>query len=435
MLFAGTSAFAQQSEFLLNVPASADTEAAYTAGVNSGARAIAGPYDLDGDGNFEVLLADYTGGGRVHVIENRGADTWELVYTTPWLDSTASTNNIRAVIGADLDGDSFGEILFLAGRSVVDTLNTDIPPGLYVFENVGNDDYGTAPATIYEFGDDLPDRWRTEQMDVFDFDGDGIEELLIPNNGGDNRYDNWYALSVTGDIGSGFDVWSQEFRISSRATEDFDPVGRGGGSPYAIHGADLNGDGNFDFAMHSWNNFNFTNGTAVGADAYSFPDATALNINLAPGSGDHVSLFGGTVVDIDGDGNDEVFFPTFQTGNVSILNYNDDEDVLQVTQDNFVLDIVPGLTSLGITSGDLDGDGSPELIASGPSYTASSYDAGNSPTFVHVVEFNGGDVEDPANYTVATPLIRRSLRHGRDQFQHGKQRFRWCDDHVSRKRS
>ena len=66
-------------------------------------------------------------------------------------------------------------------------------------------------------------------MDILDVDGDGQEEFLMANNGGDNRYDNWYVISVTGDIGTGFEVWSEEVRLSSRATEEFDDVARGGG--------------------------------------------------------------------------------------------------------------------------------------------------------------------------------------------------------------
>ncbi len=402
-MFAGIS-YAQQSEFLLNVPNSDDATAGYFTGTQSGARAIAGPYDLDADGLFEVLLSDYTGGGRVHVIENVSADTWELVYTTPWLDSTGTTNNIRSVTGGDLDGDGFGEIIFFAGRGYSETNPNvaELPAGLYVFENTGDNDYGTEPATIYEFDGDLPDRWRTEQFDLFDIDGDGIEEIMFGNNGGDNRYDNWYVLSVTGDIGTGFDVWNTEVRLSSRATEEFDPVGRGSGSAYGIHAADLDGDGSFEISMQAWNSFNLINADVTGADTYVAPADGALNgfLQASAGLGDWVSLFGGTVVDIDGNGDDEVFYPVFQTGNVAILNYEDGEDVLQVTMDNVNLEAIPGLTSLGITSGDLDNDGNMELIGAGPAFTSSSFDAGNSPTWVRVAEYVGGDPEDASSYFI-----------------------------------
>ena len=387
---------AQQSEFLLTIPNSDDLTQGYATGLHSGARGIAGPYDLDNDGLYEVLVADYTGGGRVHVIENVSADTWELVFSTPWNDSTASSQNARDMVGADLDGDGFGEIVVLQGGSYSAT-NPNIgtlPPGLYVYEHTGTDnDYGTAAASIYEFDGDLPDRFRSDQIDAFDIDGDGIEEVMFPNNGGTgfNQYDNWYILSVTGDIGTGFETWVQEARISSRASEAFDPVNRGGGSPASIHPADLDGDGTFELSLASWNNYNFTNGDVTGADAYAFPDENATNVFINAATVDHVALFGGVVVDIDGNGDDEIFYPRWSGGSASLLNYEATEDAMQITTDNFILDILPDFTALGITTGDLDGDGQYELIG-----------AGSAPNWLKIAEYRGGDVEDPMSYSIET---------------------------------
>ncbi|MEM8486282.1 MAG: FG-GAP-like repeat-containing protein [Bacteroidota bacterium] len=388
---------AQQVEFELGLPVSDNIMDGYAAGIQSGARDVAGPFDLDADGLYEVLVADYTGGGRVHVIENVSADTWELVYSTPWMDSTGTTNNIRAIAGGDLDGDGFGEIVFLSGRNFDEA--TTFATGLFVFENTADNDYGSAPAAIYEFNDDLPDRWRTEVLDIYDVDGDGTEELLMSNNGSDNRYDNWYIISAS-DIGNGFDVWTEEVRLSSRATEDFDPVGRGGGSAYAAHPADLDGDGNLEVVLHSWNSFNFTNISTDGQGGYVIPDAAAANLSLNVTSpDDQVSFFGGVVVDIDGNGDDEVFFPNLQTGAVTVMNYESGEDVLQLTMDNFSVGVIPGFSSLGITAGDLDGDGFMELIGTGPGYAGSNFGNGEAAAWVNVVEFNGGDPEDPASYS------------------------------------
>ncbi|MFQ5570755.1 MAG: FG-GAP-like repeat-containing protein [Rhodothermales bacterium] len=404
LLFAG-SALGQPIEHALNLPLSEDFFAPFSVGIHSGARTVAGPYDLDGDGLTEVLVSDYTGGGRVHVVENVGIDTWELVFSTPPLDSTATTNNIRVITGGDLDNDGNGEILFLSGRNF-SQFNPDIanrPPGLYVFENVGDNDYGTAPASIYDFPTDPPDRWRAEQMSAVDVDGDGFQEVLFGNNGSNGRYDNWYVLSVTGDIGTGFETWVEELRLSSRAGEDFDPVNRGGGSPYGIVAADLDGDGTKEIAMQSWNNYNFTNVDVTGPDTYVAPGEGAPNAFLRATAADQVAFFGCIAVDINQDGDDEVFCPNLQTGDVSLLNYETGEDPLQVTTDNVVVDLIPTLSGLGIGAGDLDNDGNMELFGTGPSYTAASKTAGNLPTLVRMAEFQGGiggDPEDPANYEV-----------------------------------
>ncbi|MEM1271816.1 MAG: FG-GAP-like repeat-containing protein, partial [Bacteroidota bacterium] len=400
LAFMATTAWAQDTEYLLNVPNADDPLGAYATGLHSGARDISGPHDLDNDGQPEILLADYTGGGRVHVIENRGADTWELVFTTPVLDSTSTTNNMRAVAAGDLDGDGFGEIVFLAGRGYSEfNPNADTyVPGLYVFEAQGDDNYGDAPASIYAFDDDLPDRWRAERIRVMDVDGDDVQEVMFGNNGGDNRYDNWYVLSVSGDIGSGFEFWTVELRLSSRGSEEFDPVTRGGGSPYDIIPADVNGDGQMDLVMHSWNNYNFTMATATGADAYVAGDSTAANVFVQASDADQVAFFGGTPVDLDGDGNDEVVFGNLQSADVSVINFDEGASALEITADNVGLGIIEDLTALGIAHGDLDGDGQMEIFGSGPGYSAEAFADGEMPAFVRATEFIGGDVLDPASY-------------------------------------
>ncbi|MEX0748064.1 MAG: VCBS repeat-containing protein, partial [Rhodothermales bacterium] len=391
------TASAQEREYLLDVPVTEEFTAPYNIGIHSGARAVVGPVDLDGDGNLEVLVSDYTGGGRVHVIENVGVDTWEWAYSTPWLDSTATTGNIRSIAAGDLDNDGMGEILFFGGRSY--SANTGLQIGLYAFEFNGTD-FGDAPASIYEFGDHLPDRWQMESIIIQDIDNDGVDELMFGNNGSANAHDNWYILSVTGDIGSGFEVWTEEARLSSRASDAFDPVNRGGGSAYYIAPGDFNGDGVTDLTLHSWNSLNFTTGQVTGPDTYVFPQEGAANGWIQATASDWVSFFGGTVVDIDGDGNDEVFYPVLQSGGVALINYDEGENTLEITADNVIYPIVSDFSTLGITSGDLDGDGHMEIIGSGRAFTGAAFGNGDTPTWIRIAEYNGGVVEDPASYSI-----------------------------------
>jgi len=189
-LFAG-NAFGQQTDYTFTLERTDDTNAPF-AGLHEGVRTVAGPFDLDNDGQKEVLVSDYTGGGRVHVIETTGPNTWELVYSTPWLDDSPAGNlaNNRAMAGGDLDGDGFGEIVFFSGcksqsisvgqycGDVHPFDNPDYPAGLYVFEFTGvDDDYGSQPATIYEI--DGVDRFQMEQMTIADIDNDGDAELFF----------------------------------------------------------------------------------------------------------------------------------------------------------------------------------------------------------------------------------------------------------------
>jgi len=405
LLLGAVTTVSAQTEYVLKVPVTGLLADPYSPD-HSGARDVSGPHDLDGDGLMEVLVADYSGGGRVHVIENVSPNVWEWVYSTPVLDPTPTTNNIRAIAGGDMDGDGHGEIIFHSGRGFAEEA-----PGIYVFEHTGNDnDYGTEPAVVFDMGADLPDRWRAEQMDAVDVDGDGLDELLWGNNGSASAFDAWYVNGVLGDIGSGFEVLTFEALYTSRSLGG-DATNRGGGSPYGIEAADLNGDGVTDIAMQSWNNFNFTNATTNGADTYIAPDTLAENAYLNAAESDYVAFFGCEAADVDGNGDDEVFCPNLDTATLSVLNYEEGEDILKVLPENVGLDIVESFSSLGITAGDIDGDGHVELIGSGPSYTAGARGADEGPKWIRILDFTGptgdaavpNEVENGANYSMRIP--------------------------------
>ena len=405
-----SSAYAQKTDFVwtpdpvmgfgVNPLTQQPNPPAYMPGAHSGARSVAGPYDLDGDGKTDIIVSDYTGGGRIHMLESVGTDTWELVWSSPFLDSTGTTNNARGIVGGDLDGDGFGEVYAFAGRgySPTNPFAAIIRPALIALEAVGDNEFSTIPS-LYEFDGDLPDRWRTEQMTITDVDGDGANEMLFGNNGADNRYDSWYVISAT-DIGTTFTAWLEEARWSSRASEDFDPVNRGGGSAYGITPANLDGGSEMEIAMMSWNNLNFTNARASGPNTYVAPTASDTAAFRHASPGDHVALFGCTAVDMDGNGDDEVYCPNLQTSEVTLLNYEAGENALEVNAFNLVYGLIPAMSGLGLTAGDIDKDGRPELIGSGPSYTAAAFNAGNPPVWARIADYNEGDVEDPANYSV-----------------------------------
>jgi hypothetical protein len=396
-LFVG-NAFGQSTDYSFKVERSTDPHAPFPPS-HSGVRTVDGPFDLDGDGKMEVLVSDYTGGGRVHVLESIGPDQWEHVYSTPWLDDYSATNNGRAIGGGDMDGDGKGEIYFFSGYNFVE--GSKYPVGLYVFEFTGTDnDYGTEPATVYQMGADQPNRWRQEQIIVEDIDNDGRSEMMFGNNG-NNAGDNWWIISVQGDIGSGFETWSNEAYINSRT-----PVNRGGGSPYGILAADLDGNGINEIVLSSWNNNNISLGQATGADTYFWPDGAQGPhwAHMNPTS-DTVPLFGILKVDIDGDGNEEVYGSEYNSGNVWVVNYSPGENVFAITEDNYKLGVVPGLSSLGLAAGDLDGDGNMDLIGSGAAFSHNQYNDGKDPNWVNIVEFIGGDPEDPAAYSPITQVF------------------------------
>lgn len=405
-VFAG-NADAQELEFVFS-PEGDELTDPFASGLQNGARGISGPWDLDGDGNVEILVAQHNGaGGRIHVIENQGVNSWELVYSTAFIDSTDNSNNARYAIGADLDGDGRGEIVYVSGSGYDIDANPDYTMGVYVWEYDGNgtDHYGDRPATIgnfYEIDPEIgtnPTFVHAQKLQALDIDGDGQQELLVPANA-PNDHDVFYVLSVSGEFatdeaGTGFASWNVESAINPRSDADV----FGGGSPTDMLAADLDGDGQYEISYHSWNNFNFFNGMVVGDSEVLLPTADTPGSHLAATDEDHVALFGGVVADIDDDGNDEVFYPNFFTGHIAVMDYSPGDDVLSIGENNFALEVIANGGAGGVAIGDVDGDGRPEIIAGGSGYTAANYNQGLPSEYIRITEFNGGDPKDPANYS------------------------------------
>src|SRR5690606_25355669 len=149
---------------------------------------------------------------------------------------------------------------FLSGsRWNADTLG--LPPGLFIFESTGSDnDFGVAPAFVCEFNG-ISGEYVAEQFQVADVDGDGRQAILLPGNpagpypGGGSAHDLFYIFSVgqsfePGGYATSFASCNEELTLARGATASdngyFDFNFLGGGSPYAMHAADLDGDGTLE---------------------------------------------------------------------------------------------------------------------------------------------------------------------------------------------
>ncbi len=377
----------------------------YALGLQGGAPSVVGPADLDNDGNIEVILSDYSGGGRVHILESSGVDTWELIYSSPTLNPTSGTTaNARGVGFGDLDGDDLGEFYIFLGYDIdaSSPIKGVIPgPRLVVLEAMGDNLFANLP-NVWDFDGSIPDRFLTEQITTADVDGDGIEELLFGNNGEDNIYDSWYVINAQS-LGTPFAAFEQEARWTTRS-DSIDSVDRGGGSPFGIVPADLDGDNSYELALTSWNNLNFTNVDVTGINTYTAPSGE--NAFYMASDFNDVAYFGCTVVDMDRNGDDEVYCPSYEHS-VALINYEDGENPLEITSENVVYplkgfpSVESGLNYWGLTHGDIDKDGVPELIGSGDPYTPEDYQAGSTPKWVRIWDYDGeGDIENPESYKI-----------------------------------
>ncbi len=362
--------------------------------VLSGLNSIRGVYyhpDPFGTGQSAIVATNYNEDGLVHLFVNVGNDSLELVWTSPKVDQNGGGSTPRYPLMGDLDNDGLIEIMYYSNRN-----------GIYIYEWDGQ-------AGSYNFGDHYAQLigdavfegtpGKNEYMEVLDIDGDGQNELITCHDAGSGSNDDgFYIISadgnwVTGNPGfSGFIVEKEILR------RDYPQYGFSGGTPYGMFSAQFDGDGNKEILLHNWNNKNVSPMVVPAADTYELADTTNGNQNLMLFDFDQVALFGAIATDIDNDGREEVYMPTYNTGYIiHMIHYETGDNVREITPDNvFNLELINGADTLvkgasfGYGYGDIDADGKPNL------YFSSSY-----PSNVVTAEFQGGDKTDPANWEIS----------------------------------
>lgn len=390
--------------------------------------------DLDKDGKPEIFVTDYTKSGRVHAFQAVGNDTLEWIWSSPRLDTltglpygVGGVSTPRTIRHGDMDGDGRGEIIFPRGSSTGgflifewDGVNGShkfgTKPSAFIPANVPyGPNFGGLAGTPNEGGLQL----TVEQFEVMDVDGDGVQELVTPKNLGGTVNDDFLVISAVGQWefeDQGFASFQIEGSAGRQASVKF-----GGGSPYAIHPADLDGDGKLELVCHNWQELDYWVIKVTGADTYVLPDTTGGTsrgnqyFNITPGL-DYVALFGGIVADLDKDNNQEVYLPLYSSldpqydGSLFVINYKPGDDVQKADSSHVgraMAAVSQSTTGTPISSftgvvADLDGNGKQEILI------GSSY-----PSNVVGVEYNGsGSIQDAANYTRKVYYTGESTTYG-----------------------
>ena len=370
----------------------------------SSIRAVAFGNDVDHDGKREIAATNYGYQGFVHVFEAVGDDSLALVWSSPELTSGGGGSTPRVVLFADLDNDGKQEVIYQSSGN-----------GIFIFEwdgVTGSDNYGTEPSQVINAPGFLTDATGSvEYMEVRDVDGDGSNELLVAYNGASNADDNYYIISAAGDWNTndpGFSSFNVEYL--GKRTEGGNWA-LDGGTPYAMISANFDGTGNPEILIHNWNLKNVTVLRATGADTYALADT-----NVFLSTSDDVALMGGIACDIDGDGRDEVYLPTWYGSNtasthagvIDMIHYESGSDVSHIDSASNVttLDLTGVIgapdpsqaysaNTLGMGWGDIDGNGKKNIYVSG------IYFGGTVGFNLASLEFQGGDKTNPANWTAS----------------------------------
>ncbi len=266
-LFFSLSVFAQgpaegENEYRLSaVNPRANINSTDTLDANAGRGVhVASNPDLDGDGLPEILVTNYSDGGRIFVYEVIGNDRMELVWTSKKLSELGGGGSTpRSVTTGDFDNNGLQEIIFPVGYFAADSAEFETR-GIYIYEHTGNDnEYGTEPVHKIAFEDidtlfaDV-NTGRTESgLRVQDIDGDGKSEMLFPPRSFSFNVAKLYILEVeSGSFVNGDAVIENEYTYEAMVqVQDIFPDGY---VPVGTEIGDVDGDDKDEIVVAGWQN-------------------------------------------------------------------------------------------------------------------------------------------------------------------------------------
>jgi hypothetical protein len=286
--------------------------------------------DLDGDGKAEIAIAYEFGmnepkRGKL-LLATQGADL-----QAPWtVKPIADVGSIHRLRWGDVDGDKHLDLVVapLFGPEAAPPAYNQSPAHIVVFK----DSYALRPGEWAS--ESVGERPVVHGIKVLDFDGDGRAEILTADNFGVALFDRepglggkWVSRPLTsGAPGSAPKRGSSEIQVGrladgTRFLATIDPW----------HGTDV--------------------AVCLASGSASFGPREVLDTSLKDGH----ALW---VADVDGDGDDEVF-AGYRGPGTSLLAFDHDGKGWNRT----VVD--PAIAAQDLRGGDLDGDGTPDLVAIG----------------------------------------------------------------------
>lgn len=341
--------------------------------------------DFDGDGWPEIYACNTNFIDRpeeliprLYKFEWNGTD-WEMVWMTE--SDIPLQNTWPALAWGDLDDDGKPEIYWGPVNYTDASINPN-PARILVYEypgdgsdNMGVDDGfgGFLPNASFTLVNQDMFNLRPLRFIIDDVDGDGDDEIIFVDRAAASGDWHFGVVSVDDipDDGSGLETWT----VEANGLGDFILAGTGNKWDLAV----LN---NY---IYLWDGTGKIFGARYQNNAWEILEPQS-------GLGGELSSFkGSVVVDIDGDGTDEIVVGGwFAGGKVFMLQQVADTLVSYEIAD---LSAIGGVRLNGAGFGDLDGSGNVDFVF------GSRHDAlnpVNNPIFR--VAYQGGDITNPANY-------------------------------------
>ncbi len=361
----------------------------------SNPRGIFAGSDVDQDGKKEIICTEYE--GKLHVYEVIDDNTVEWVWSyKPGAPSSGLTP--RDVKVGDVDGDGYDEIIAFMGSTDL-SVNSD-SAGFYFFEWDGSTDNG--------FGIDggptyiLP----AKQIDDRLVATNRTEGIWIEDVDADGNQEVLWPSDAGSLDGDGLYIFScidgdlTGFPTWLVEVAQLRGAGECTGSPKMATTADLNGNGQREAIFATWNNGQISIFEATAPDTYEetviFTDTTLTDETIYKGMG---------ALDVDGDGDDELIFNSYWNSTIYLINSPENIADIDVYNPNHYAWLRADAGGAGLTGalGDQNQNGLPEFYVT-------LYARGA----VRMLEYNGGgaDMMAAESWTMKEVYVDRDFVYG-----------------------